>query len=80
MKVRKKHVIRAVGEDQLEQYLASLGLLEALETGELRCGVCGSLITKDNLRCFYPFGDEIRVCCSQLACYDRVVRQIGGRP
>ena len=80
MKIRKKHVIRAVGEDHLEQYLASLGQLEALERGELTCGVCGSAITKDNLRCLYPFADEIRVCCSQLACYGRVVLQMGERP
>jgi len=78
MKIRKKHLIRAVGEDHLEQYLASLGLLEALERGELRCGVCGCTITEDNLQCFYPHGDEIRVCCNKLACYNCIVREMEG--
>ncbi len=45
----RKHRIRAVHEQDLEDLLNSLGLSESMAKGELKCGICGSIVNLDNL-------------------------------
>ena len=72
-----KKKILVVHEQNLDSFLESLGLLEALENGELVCGVCGSVITRENFRCVYPDNGEIKACCSALHCYKIVLKKLG---
>ncbi len=72
----KKRIL-AVHEQNLDSFLQSVGLLEALENGQLKCGICGSLITRENFRCIYPDKGELKVCCSVLHCYETVLKNMG---
>ena len=42
----QKQVLRAVHESDLEQFLDTLGLLQEIDKGTLKCYVCGQKITK----------------------------------
>lgn len=76
MQLSVKNEILAVHEQDLDSFLASLGLLEAFKNQELKCAVCGSVITKDNFHCVYPDNGEIKVCCSLLDCYKTVLKKL----
>jgi hypothetical protein len=71
----EKHTIRAVHEQDLEKLLESLGLTELMIKGELRCGICGSIVNLDNLLCIYPSSDKVKVCCKNQECYKGVLRE-----
>jgi len=69
----RKHIIKAVHEQDLGELLNNLGLSEPIARGELRCGICGSIVNLDNLLCIYPSGDEVKVCCKNPECYKQVL-------
>jgi len=71
----RKHTIRAVHEQDLEELLKSLGLSELITEGELTCGICGSIVNLDNLLCIYPSNEEVKVCCKKPECYESVLRE-----
>ena len=71
----RKHIIRAVHEQDLGELLKSLGLSELMTKGALRCSICGSIVNLDNLLCIYPSGDEVKVCCKNQECYESVLRE-----
>ncbi|MBA7677537.1 hypothetical protein ES703_85795 [subsurface metagenome] len=73
----RKHIIRAVHEQDLGELLKSLGLSELMTKGALRCSICGSIVNLDNLLCIYPSGDEVKVCCKNPECYEKVLREVG---
>lgn len=71
----KKQFVKAVHEKDLEQLLNNLGLSEVMARGELKCSICGVIITLDNLLCVYPSGDEVKVCCNKRECYEKVFKR-----
>lgn len=71
----RRHTIKAVHEQDLGGLLESLGLSELVTKGELRCGICGSIVSFENLLCIYPSGDEVKVCCKNRECYEKVLRE-----
>jgi hypothetical protein len=68
--------ILAVHEKDLDTFLESLGLLEALEKHELRCSLCDSIITRENFLCAYPENGKIQVCCNAVECYKTMNKRI----
>jgi len=73
--MRKRVEVKAVYDQDLEQVLASLGILDKLIEGELSCAVCGCQVDLDNLGSIFPEGDEIGISCDN----DRCVRIITTR-
>lgn len=71
----KKHKIHAIHDYNLKEFLKNIGLLEAIEEGELRCSICGSVIDKDNFQCAYPLEGRIEVCCDKLECFQGVLER-----
>lgn len=71
----RKLTIKAVHEQDLGDLLNRLGLSEVMMQGELTCGVCGSIVNLSNLLCVYPSNDEVKVCCSNLKCHERLLRE-----
>ena len=71
--------VRAVLESDLDQLLESLGLLDELEAGRLKCFICGQVVSKDNLGSIFPYAGEIRVCCDKTECYMERARLLKGR-
>lgn len=72
----RKHTIRAVHEQDLGELVNSLGLSELMAKGELKCGICGSIVDLNNLLCIYPSKDEVKVCCKNPECYEQVLREV----
>lgn len=71
----KKYGIRAVHEQDLRELLEDLELSSILESGELKCAMCGCIITYDNLLCLYPEKEDIRVCCKKRDCYEKLLKR-----
>ncbi len=68
--------IKAIYEGDLDRFLDKLELLELLEKGELVCAVCNEKITRDNFRFIFSEDNEIKVCCSSIQCYEKVISKI----
>jgi hypothetical protein len=65
---------KAVYEDDVEDYLESLGKFSELESGELTCVSCGTTITKDNLGTVFPKEGEVAVTCDKSECMGVALR------
>ena len=70
--MRKRVEVKAIYDQDLEQVLASIGILDKLIAGELNCAVCGCQVDLDNLGTIFPDNDEIGVSCDK----DRCIRVI----
>jgi hypothetical protein len=68
--------MKAILDIDLEKVLTNLGILESLRQGQLTCGVCGELVTEQNLRCIYPQGTEVRVCCDRPGCVEKAFSNV----
>jgi hypothetical protein len=64
--------ILAVHKLKLEEFLRELELWEPLLKGELKCVVCESTITTDNIGLIIPSGEDIVFCCSKSECIYRI--------
>jgi hypothetical protein len=71
-------IVHAIHRRDMESILIDLGLFDALLAGSLSCGICGRVLTLDTLQCLYLEESEIRLCCTNVECYVRVVSERGG--
>lgn len=60
--------LRAVHDNDLEQFLASLGVLDGVVNGNYHCIVCGLQISIDNLGAASPKDNEVALICNRPAC------------
>jgi len=70
--------LRAVHDDDLDTLLESLKLSRDLEAGRLRCRVCGTQMTRENLLALLPDYDAISLVCSNPACLKGILRASHG--
>lgn len=71
----KRERLLAVHDDDLANFLRSIGLLEDLVAGRLLCSVCGDVVTLETLAFIYPEHDLIRVACSKPTCASDVTNR-----
>lgn len=64
----QREKLKAVHEDDLEQFLSSIGVLDQIKNGLHRCIVCNTQITLENLGAVYPKGNKINLVCERLLC------------
>lgn len=69
----EKENINVVYEDDIEEFIANLGLLEDFEKGNISCAFCGREITKENLQCILSIEGEIKFCCDDLECHKKAL-------
>ena len=69
----KKEKIYAVHDRDLENFLASIGLLDRIKKGEITCAMCEDTITLDNLGFVSPIENDIEVCCDNSKCYYHLI-------
>ena len=67
-KNENKVIMKMVQEDDLINYLKSLGVYDLLESGGLFCEFCKNKITLKNLQAIIPYKGEIRFICSNSEC------------
>jgi len=60
--------IHAIHDDDLEKFLDSLGLLRALNKGQLNCKFCRDVITKETVQSIFPDSGNISLVCNKLQC------------
>lgn len=64
----RKEKLRAVHNDDLEQFLASIGVLDQIKEGHYHCAICETKVTIENFGAVYPKDNEINFLCDRLSC------------
>ncbi len=64
----QRQILLAVHDQDLRQFLTSLGILNGVEEGKFNCAVCQRKITLENLGGVYPENLEIRIVCEFVNC------------
>jgi hypothetical protein len=59
--------VKAVYDDDLGRYLASLGIDPSLDTLG-KCKFCSGNVTRDNLAALFPQSGAIKLACDHAAC------------
>ena len=68
----KKPEILAVHERKLEELLKALELWESFSKGDLKCCICGVIISRGNIGFIIPLENDILVCCSSIDCIYKI--------
>ncbi len=74
----EKRIVDAVHDDDLLQFLDSLGLKNKFLNEKLRCAFCGDVIGWDNLHSIFPDSGTIKVCCSRHECIVQLIEKLQG--
>lgn len=69
---KNKPNIKFVYEDDLENYLKSIGIYGKLSKGQLKCFYCGDTVNLSNLMAVMPIEGSVKVVCSKNACIRKV--------
>jgi hypothetical protein len=68
----RREVIAAVNENDLVDYLSSIGLLKGVEAGASRCSICGVTVSLENFGAVFPKGNNIHIVCERPSCISRI--------
>lgn len=71
-----KEKILAVTDKGLEAFLESLGLIDDLKSHILSCSICGVPLSLENIGCIYPIENEVKLCCENLKCLQKIMDEI----
>ena len=66
--IMKDNPIKAVYDADLEALLTSLGAIDDVKAGKLRCVFCGEIIRLDNIDGIIPHNNEVVFSCNAPAC------------
>jgi len=64
----QREKVKAVHDDDLEQFLSSIGVLDQIKKGYHHCIVCNTQITIENLGAVYPKDNKINFVCDRPSC------------
>ena len=68
MAKNKPEKIHAIHDDDLENFLNSLGLLNSINNGDLKCKFCNEIITLNSLHSIFPDSGELKLVCNKNQC------------
>jgi len=63
-----KKTIAAVHDDNLTDFLESLGVLSDVTNGRAKCKFCHRLVTLDNLAAVFPESGDVKFVCDNVGC------------
>jgi len=69
--------IAAVLNKDLIVFLESLGELDKVNAGEVRCEYCNRIITLDNIQNIFPENNEVKYCCNNSLCLFKLHKERG---
>ena len=64
----QREKLRAVHDNDLQQFLSSIGVLDEIRERRHLCSICHTPINIDNLGGVYPEDDKINFVCESLSC------------
>lgn len=70
-----KTTINAIHEFDLEGFLDKLGLLENLKNGNMKCGICGDVLTLPTIGAIFMDGDAVKLACNKPHCYHEALKK-----
>lgn len=65
-----KHRMSAVHDRDLDALLHELGVRSKLRAGRLRCAICDSVVTSENIGALFYDSGQVRVLCNGIGCLD----------
>jgi len=68
-----KEKIKAVHDDDLENFLSSIGLLNDIKSEKIRCKFCSENITLETLQAIFPDSGSINAICNKKSCIKKFV-------
>jgi hypothetical protein len=68
----KREKLKAVHDNDLEQFLSSIGVLDQVIGGYYHCMICDIQITIENLGAIYPKDNKINFVCERLSCLNEI--------
>jgi hypothetical protein len=60
--------IHAIHDDDLEKFLAAIGLLNSLKAGKLKCKFCDAIVTLESIYSIFPDSGNISLVCNKEQC------------
>jgi hypothetical protein len=70
--------IKAVHDDDLEDFLSSVGILHDILAGEARCKFCRQIVDLDSVQAVFPESGSVRLVCNREGCMNAFLRYSGG--
>lgn len=64
----KSKDIQAVYEEDLEQFLSSIGILFDIDQGLYNCYFCENVITRENFFACFPVFGNVAISCDSPSC------------
>ena len=74
--MRNEEVIRTIYYRDVANFFESIGLSEELVRGEIRCSICGEIITLNNFRAVTRKSGELLFCCDRESCVHEFVSHL----
>jgi hypothetical protein len=71
-----KQTIKAVHDDDLDEFLERLEIASKFEAGNLKCAFCGEIVTKDNLHSIFPDSGAIKFSCCSPECVMKLMTRL----
>jgi len=73
---QQKEVIRAIYHKDVANFFESIGLLKALQRGEIHCDGCGEQITLENFKAFAKKSGKFLFCCDREFCVQKLASKL----
>ena len=73
----EREIVTAVHDNDLAEFLDSMGLLQKMESGECQCVVCTTSVNLDNLSAILPKNNNIHLVCDKPQCISQIETIIG---
>jgi hypothetical protein len=64
----KRSVLLAIGDEDIENWLASLGVLDKVKDGKMQCYICKGDININNIQIVSRSKNEIVLVCDKPEC------------
>jgi hypothetical protein len=71
-----KESVQAIGDDKFEGFLDSLGVLESIKSGNVKCKFCRDVVTVDSISYVLPDGGSIKFVCDKPECTSSLLEYI----
>lgn len=71
-----KEAVHAIGDDKFENFLNSLGVLDLVKAGRIKCKFCKDVLTVETISYVLPDGGSIKCVCDKPECTSSLLEYI----